>query len=157
MMKPAVLHLTPHIPLSEKEKNGAFHILLLYSNWPDGDEKNLVPDGSTAVETLQYVKDALPEYVKITLEKRLLHESNLRNTGTPVAIIDPIITTEEFDDFLHDAHGLDDAAINFQPDDLADVTADPMGVIPSSRIYENAPKEHIKYLMNYITNLNIKY
>ena len=154
MQKPAVIHLVPHIPIDEKDQRSAFHLLLLYGDWPDGLENSLVPEGSTAVETLDRVKHTLPEYIRISLEKRSLHETNLRNVGTPVGPNeDPLAATaEQFDEFLHDQHGLDDAA-TYEPDDLQDITAAAINLTPSSRIYEWATLENVKYLRNFIANL----
>ena len=50
--KPAVIHFSPHVPINTMDEQSAYMILLMHTIWPDGEEKNIQPEGTTAVAVL---------------------------------------------------------------------------------------------------------
>jgi len=50
--KPAVIHLSPHVPVSDMDERSAFSVLLLHHLWPTCSDKELYPADSTALKHL---------------------------------------------------------------------------------------------------------
>eukprot|EP01034_Spumella_vulgaris_P037553 gene37553-46326_t len=96
MTKPAIITLSPHIPLRENSERAAFAMLLLHGVWDEHGEAGLLG--------IRLLDDAptggFPKYVQKSLEKRIASETLLADTGTPLVNDYTSATVEDFDEYL---------------------------------------------------------
>jgi hypothetical protein len=83
LAKAAIVNTCPFIPIDNNEEDSAYATLLLHTPWPQQGEEHIVPEGSTAVETLRHLieSDQLPTYVKPMLNKQATSFAITANQG----------------------------------------------------------------------------
>ena len=85
MKQQVVINASPSIPFSLDSERSAFSTLLLHRAWPNGNEKDILDEGSTATATLKRASDdgELPEYAKLFIQDAATLEAAKDRQGKP--------------------------------------------------------------------------
>jgi hypothetical protein len=160
MKKPAIITISPHVPLRENSEKAAYALLLMHSVWGEQGEAALLGDCKTATERYHQIrrldgaKGGFPKYVIKSLEKRIASETLLADAGTPLLDNDDSASAaEEFDACL--AEQVDELSERPQFMNVTneDTTVTPLLPSQHGRVLTNCSPKQVTYLNNFITQM----
>jgi hypothetical protein len=160
MKKLAVISLTPHIPFIETEEKACYAILLLHTEWVNG-EASLLNNCASAMERYKQLKaghinthepaDCLPDYVIRSVSRRVQSDAILADTGTADNMAPPV-TVEDFSEMFADQS--DETERTWELPSILDAAPD--GTTPqgfTSRVMTGCPAPYLAFLHQFIPNM----
>ena len=82
--KSVVIRVSPYIKYDVLDESSCYSMLLLHNPWPPGGEKNILPEGVTAVQKFHSIED-FPSYVQDLVIKLKHQDSVLALQGEPLS------------------------------------------------------------------------
>jgi hypothetical protein len=152
MHKTAVIALAPHIPFIETDERACYAILLLHTEWIDG-EANLLRGAPSAMARYNAIKadNSLPDYVIRSVSRRAESDALLADTGTADYMVAPA-TVEEFSELFAD----ETEEIEKTQSLPLDIDAVPDSTTPQgfkNRVLTSCPASYLSFLHQFVPNM----